>query len=65
MKVFAKLLKEKRKQAGLTQLEMANELKMTLYGYKSYEAGRRTPDLEAATRIAVILRVSLDELVGI
>jgi DNA-binding XRE family transcriptional regulator len=58
------LLKKHRKNAGLTQREAAGEAKISLQTYKSYEAGRRVPSLEMATRIADALGITLDELVG-
>ena len=64
MKVFAKKIKEARGKADMTQHEVAAELKVSLQCYKNYEAGRRVPDLETATKISIILGVSLDKLVG-
>ena len=54
-------------RVGLTQKEMAEELKIPLNTYKNYESnGLRycEPGLEILAKIADILKVSIDYLVG-
>lgn len=64
MKILPILLKKYRKQADMTQKEVAEELKISLQAYKHYEAGRRMPGLEMAGKIADIFKISLDDLTG-
>ncbi|MCL2228557.1 MAG: helix-turn-helix transcriptional regulator [Firmicutes bacterium] len=64
MKTLPILLKKHRQNAGLTQREVAEALQVTLYTYKSYEAGRRVPPLEMALKISDVFEITLDELVG-
>jgi len=64
MKTLPTQLKKYRKKAGLTQQEVAGELKISLQAYKHYEAGRRVPSLEMATKIADVFGITVDELVG-
>ena len=48
----------------MTQAEVASELQISLQAYKHYEAGRRVPSLEMASKIADIFGITLDELAG-
>jgi len=64
MKILPRQLKKYRKIAELTQNEVAQELNISLQAYKHYEAGRRVPSLEMATKIADVFGISIDELVG-
>lgn len=53
-----------RKQAGLTQEELA-----ALFGSRktlisNYEIGRNTPDIETLWELADIFDITIDELVG-
>lgn len=53
-----------RKQAGLTQEELAARFgsRKTLIG--NYEIGRNTPDIETLWELADIFDITIDELVG-
>lgn len=53
-----------RKQAGLTQEELAARFgsRKTLISY--YEIGRNTPDIETLWELADIFDITIDELVG-
>jgi len=64
MKILPNLLKKYRKEAELTQKEVAEEAKIALQTYKNYEAGRRTPTLEMASKIADVFGITMDELLG-
>jgi transcriptional regulator with XRE-family HTH domain len=58
-------LKEFRQAAKLTQEALVRRADVSLSAYKEWEAGRRTPMLDKAiVRVADVLGVSLDELVG-
>ena len=64
MSDFAKNLRYYRKQKHLTQGELA---KMLHYGYTAianYESGRNEPSLDILIRLAEILGITVDELIG-
>ena len=67
MKEFAVNLKKARTGTGLTQRELAEELKVALRTYKNWEStgpAHRMPDVATLIKIADILNVTLDTLVG-
>lgn len=51
-----------RKQAELTQEELAERVGVARQTVVKWEAGESTPDLESAARLAEVLQVSLDDL---
>lgn len=57
-------LLELRKQKGLTQSEVANQIFLTQNGYSSYENGRTEPNIGTLCKLADFYNVSLDYLVG-
>lgn len=62
--VFAERLKVARIKAGLNQSDLAQQLGVGQNAISNYERGS-TPKLETAVRIAEILHVSLDWLLGL
>lgn len=64
MEGFAERLRLLRTQRGLTQTRLAELLGMPARSYNRWERGGHIPHLEMAVKIADILQVSLDELVG-
>ena len=62
--ILSKRLCQCRKEAGLTQAQVAIYSDITEKAYQNYEALRREPKLEILVRIADTLDVSLDYLVG-
>lgn len=50
-------LKNKRKERGLTQAQIAAKVGITAIGYQRYEAGERVPNAPTAIRIADVLHV--------
>ena len=64
MENFSKTLKQYRELHGVTQKQMAKWLEMTPNAYQKYELGTREPNLTTLIKIADILDVSLDDLVG-
>lgn len=64
MHAFAERLRLLREQRGLTQVRLAELLGMTPRSYNRWERGGNTPHLDMLIRIADVLQVSLDELVG-
>ena len=61
---FAERLKELRKQAHLTQVELAKLLGIGQSSYADWERGKKKPTQENLVKIAQILDVSIDYLVG-
>ncbi|MBQ9412881.1 MAG: helix-turn-helix transcriptional regulator [Oscillospiraceae bacterium] len=62
--ILAARLRQCRKEAGLTQWEVAVYCDITEKAYQNYELMTREPKLEILTRIADRFGVSLDYLVG-
>lgn len=58
------VLKELRKERGITQTEVAKALKITQKTYSNYENGTRKPDIEMLLDIANYYKVSTDVLLG-
>jgi transcriptional regulator with XRE-family HTH domain len=61
---FGKRLLEARKKKGISQEELAKKLKTKGPAIGRYERDEMKPSIEAAAKIANILEVSLDYLVG-
>ncbi|HEM4990216.1 TPA: helix-turn-helix transcriptional regulator [Streptococcus suis] len=61
---FSERLKDLRKQAGLTQVDVAGKLGISQQAYASWEHGAKKPTQENLVKIAQILNVSVDYLVG-
>ncbi len=53
-----------RKQAGLTQEELAARFGSRKTLISNYEIGRNTPDIETLWALADIFDITIDELVG-
>ena len=58
-------LKELRKNAGLSQQELAGRLGLAASTMGMYEQGRRTPDYDTLIRLALIFHVTTDYLLGL
>ena len=61
---FSERLKNLRKQAHLTQVDVAEKLGISQQAYASWERGVKKPTQENLVKIAQILNVSIDYLVG-
>ncbi len=61
---FSERLKTLRKQAQLTQVDVAEKLGISQPAYASWERGVKKPTQENLIKIAQILNVSVDYLVG-
>ena len=61
---FSELLKDLRREAGLTQVEVAEKLGISQQAYASWERGVKKPTQENLVKIAHVLNVSVDYLVG-
>ena len=62
--IFNKRLRHSRTKKKLTQQKMADLLEISLNAYQKYEQAERAPSLETLVKIADILDVSTDYLLG-
>ena len=62
--MFNKRLRQMRMKRNYTQQRLADILDIALRSYQCYETGTRTPNYELFIRIADVLDVSLDYLLG-
>lgn len=60
---FGEAIKAKRESLGLTQQELAEKLFVSRQTVCRWENGSRCPDLVMAKKIALVLDISLDELI--
>ena len=58
-------LRNLRKNAGMTQADLAKKIGMSPSAIGMYEQGRREPDSEILVKFSKIFNVSVDFLVGI
>ena len=61
---FSERLKKLRKDTGLTQVDVASKLGISQQAYASWERGAKKPTQDNLVKIAQILNVSVDYLVG-
>ena len=62
--MFNKRLREMRMKRGFTQQRLADSADIALRSYQCYETGTRTPNYALLIKLADILDVSLDFLMG-
>lgn len=65
MEVFKQRLKELRKNANLSQKELAQKLNTNNSSVCDWEKGRSQPDLETLASMARLFDVSTDFLLGL
>lgn len=63
--MFGELLRELRKDHGMTQADLAKELSFAPLTISAYERGRSIPDDATKVKIAQIFNISLDYLLGL
>jgi len=61
---FPKVLKELRRQSGLTQADLANKMNISRSSVGMYEKGEREPDFETLEAIADFFNVDMNLLLG-
>ena len=61
---IAQVIRKYRKEAGLTQEEMAKRLGVTTPAVNKWENGNSYPDIELLAPIARLLHISLDTLLS-
>ena len=64
MSDFAKNLKRFRKQKGYSQQKLAKALDYGYTAIANYESGRNEPSLDSLIKIAEVLDVTIDDLLG-
>ena len=64
MSDFAANLKQFRKRKNYSQATLARKLNYGHTTIANYESGRNEPSIDDLIKIAIILDISLDELVG-
>ncbi|EEL64119.1 helix-turn-helix domain-containing protein (plasmid) [Bacillus cereus] len=64
MKTFGNIIRDLRKQKGITQKELALSLKLSESTIGMYERNERQPDYNTLIRIADYFNVSTDFLLG-
>ena len=57
-------MKKIRESLQLTQVKVANDLKLSRQVYNFYENGKRNPDMQTLIKIADYYGVSIDSLLG-
>lgn len=63
--MLGELLRELRKDHGLTQADLAKELSLSPLTISAYERNRCVPDDSTKVKIAKIFNISLDYLLGL
>lgn len=63
--ILGKRLKELREEKGLTQKQLADELKLNSVTYLRYEKEQREPPLAVLADMAKFFNVSTDYLLGL
>ncbi|HDR4901578.1 helix-turn-helix transcriptional regulator [Bacillus thuringiensis] len=64
MKTFGNIIRDLRKQKGITQKELAHSLQLSESTIGMYERNERQPDYNTLIRIADYFNVSTDFLLG-
>ena len=64
METLGERLKKQRLKQGLTQKEAANKLNINQVTYHGYEANKHKPDIDMLSKLADLLFVSTDYLIG-
>lgn len=62
---FSKRLTMLREEAGLTQGELADHVKLSRSAIGMYEQGRRAPDFDAVDALAEFFDVGLSYMIGV
>ncbi len=62
---FGTRIRNAREDLDLTQKDMADQIPMNQSNYSKIERGIQEPSLSQLKRISEILRISIDELLGV
>ena len=64
-RIFGERLKQLRKDAGIGQNQLAEQLQLSNASISYWETGKQSPTAEAVFRLAVFFGVSADYLLGL
>ena len=64
-KIFCENLKQLRKDAMMTQKQIAERLNVVESCYANWEQGRTEPNIESIKKLCAIFKVSSDVVLGI
>lgn len=62
---FNEILREVRRESGMTQKDIYTILQVSPNCYASWEQGRTQPDIENIKKLCIIFEVSADYLLGL
>lgn len=62
---FSENLRRIRKESGYTQQDIAERLSVAQATVANYERGVRIPDVDTLVKLSKILKVSVDDLIGV
>lgn len=62
---FNEILREVRRESGMTQKDVYTALQISPNCYASWEQGRTQPDIENIKKLCAIFEVSADYLLGL
>ena len=62
--MFGKILRETRMARGIAQQRLADSIGLALRSYQCYEQGTREPPLDMLVKLADVLQVPTDYLLG-
>lgn len=62
---FNEILREVRRESGMTQKDVYTALQVSPNCYASWEQGRTQPDIENIKKLCAIFEVSADYLLGL
>lgn len=65
MSEFAKNIRKYRKQKNYTQVELAKKLNYGYTAIANYESDRNEPSFDSLIKLAEVLDVTADELLGV
>lgn len=64
MTVFSDSLRRRMSEMGIAHAEVAKKAGLSEQRYGNYVSGRRSPDLQTASRIAAALNTTVDDLLA-
>ena len=62
--IMAQRLRELRRKAGMTQIEVAEKINVSQSSYAYYETAKKEPKIDTLQRLADLYQTSIDYLVG-
>lgn len=63
-KIIGMRIKKRRESLGLSQKDLATQIQVSPPAINQYEKGLKTPSTETLVRLASVLDVSVDHLIG-